>query len=232
MEVTKEFIASVYDLVYPEGVLDWVEGETTLEGVETAREEIGELGVLLKKFTLAVDAAKQVRHARVLQQRLGTYNGEAKLETFLRTYRRLLEARRERVRASQRGWWWDRIGAVPNVSVDNDGVWGSKRQYMYGWVTSRFLEASGITLEPFLCMALNPTGGICGAGNGSLYRGSVESALIVHSCVHDASGYLYRYHGLGRGYNYLGTWFALPSGWAMSCQVMGIYRCWRESGGT
>ena len=76
-----------------------------------------------------------------------------------------------------------------------------------------------------MCCALNPTGGICGAGNSSLYQGTVNSSLIVHSCLHDASGYCKCYHGIGKGYNYLGTIFALPTKSPMSCQIMGILTC-------
>ena len=102
----------------------------------------------------------------------------------------------------------------------------SKRQYLYGYVCSYLLKSNDINIEPFMCIALNPTGGICGSGNQSLYRGKIQSPLIVHSCVHDASGYCYTYHKLGKGYNYLGTYFAFPTRFPMSCQLMGIFRCW------
>jgi len=216
--ITSLFIQGLYRLEYPVCCSDW---HTPIE-----REELGGYGILLKKFSLAVEEGKQLRHAFGLNEYLGNTYTEEEVEGSLRTYNRYREERKARIRDSQSNWF-QKLGSVPGVSVDNDDVWGSKRQYLYGYVCSEIMRQNNTNMIPYMCSALNPTGGICGAGNKSLYSGTIDSPVIMHSCIHDASGYCYTYHELGRGYNYLGTYFALPSRYPMSCQMMGIYRCWR-----
>lgn len=190
--------------------------------------EINTFGIMLKKFSLTVnDRQKQLRHALRINELLGANYTQEELEESLDEYLRLLVERRQKIRKTSSSWFY-KLLPVPSVSTDNDGVWGSKRQYLCGIVTSHILKHDTKTTKkilPFMCVALNPTGGICGAGNQSLYKGSVYSSLIVHSCLHDASGYCYNYHGTGHGYNYLNTWFALPTKFAISCQVVGICKC-------
>ena len=91
---------------------------------------------------------------------------------------------------------------------------------------SKIFKENNINLPPFMCCALNPTGGICGPGNLSLYNGKIDSPIIIHSCIHDTSGYCYIYHNIGNGYNYLNTYFALPKYFINSCQIMGILTCY------
>jgi hypothetical protein len=55
---------------------------------------------------------------------------------------------------------------------------------------------------------LSPTGGIAGSGNkevsGLLYAvGGGKDVVITHGIVHDAAGYLFIYHGIGPGYQYV-----------------------------
>ena len=186
------------------------------------------MGILLKKFSLvANDFDKQVKHASDIQTVLGNRVDNKRLLEQISTYNRLKNERKQLIQESQNSWF-SKINGVQGVSVDNDEVWGSKRQYLYGRACQKILRENGIDLEVFMCIALNPTGGICGAGNQSLYRGTVTSPIIIHSCIHDASGYCYSYHKLGKGYNYIGTYFALPTRFAMSCQLMGIYYCYRS----
>merc|ERR1712227_78677 len=157
-----------------------------------------------------------------INEMLGNQYNEERLRDMVSTYNELKSERKNIVRTSSTTSFICPLTPVPNLSSDNDEVWGSKRQYLYGYVCSEILKSKkNVDIAPFLCTALNPTGGICGPGNQSLYKGSVTDPLIVHSCIHDASGYCYNYHKTGLGYNYLNTFFALPTSMPMSCQFMG-----------
>jgi hypothetical protein len=73
----------------------------------------------------------------------------------------------------------------------------SSSQLRYGLLVG---EALGI--DPIFGALLNPTGGLVGPGN--LAVDLEDSAAGLHGAVHDAAGYLFVYHGIGPGYNYLG----------------------------
>ncbi|MER2599632.1 MAG: WXG100 family type VII secretion target [Caldilineales bacterium] len=79
----------------------------------------------------------------------------------------------------------------------HDDFMGSTTQLRYGQVVG---DALGI--DPVFGALLNPTGGLVGPGNAAVDLG--DSALGYHGVVHDAAGYLYNYHNMGPGYNYLG----------------------------
>jgi len=71
---------------------------------------------------------------------------------------------------------------------------------------------------------LQPTGGIVGAGNQCLMESDTAQPIVIHAVIHDAFGYLYNYHGVGPGYNYLGTYFTVsPTSSPMACQYAGIW---------
>ena len=171
-----------------------------------------------------MDKEKQLKHALAINQMIGNVYTEEDVELSLNEYLKLLNQRRETLKQSQ-GHWYGSLSVVPGMSMDNDHIWGSKRQYLYGSIVSEIFGDKDIKIVPFMCVALNPTGGICGSGNNVLYNGSLDSVLTIHSCIHDASGYCYTYHGIGHGYNYLNTWLALPTGFALSCQLMGLLWC-------
>ena len=90
------------------------------------------------------------------------------------------------------------IDGIPAVNQTmHDKFMGSTSQLRYGKVVG---DALGI--DPVFGALLNPTGGLVGPGNAALDLG--DSALGYHGVVHDAAGYLYNYHNMGPGYNYLG----------------------------
>jgi len=64
------------------------------------------------------------------------------------------------------------------------------------------LVGDALGLDPVFGALLNPTGGLVGPGNTALDLG--DRAVSYHGAVHDAAGYLYNYHNMGPGYNYLG----------------------------
>lgn len=76
---------------------------------------------------------------------------------------------------------------------------GSTASLRYGKVVG---DVFGI--DPVFGALLNPTGGMVGAGN-TAYNPGDDSPVGYHGIVHDAAGYLYNYHNLGPGYNYLGS---------------------------
>lgn len=109
-------------------------------------------------------------------------------------YERYLELRSEA----------ERIGAAKGheaISAVNqffhDRFMGSATQLRYGQVVG---EALGV--DPVFGALLNPSGGLVGPGNAAIDLG--QSALGYHGVVHDAAGYLFNYHSIGPGYDYLG----------------------------
>ncbi len=97
----------------------------------------------------------------------------------------------------------ERIGAakgheaIPGVNqFFHDRFMGSTTQLRYGKVVG---DALGI--DPVFGALLNPSGGLVGPGNVAMDLG--DSALGYHGVVHDAAGYLFNYHNLGPGYDYL-----------------------------
>ncbi len=103
-----------------------------------------------------------------------------------------LRAEAERIRIAKG------MDPVPDVSqFFHDRFMGSTTQLRYGKVVG---DALG--LDPVFGAMLNPTGGLVGSGNAAVDLG--DSALGYHGVMHDAAGYLYNYHNLGPGYNYLG----------------------------
>lgn len=74
---------------------------------------------------------------------------------------------------------------------------GSTSQLRSGQVVG---DALG--MDPVFGALLNPTGGLVGPGNAAVDGN--DSAIGYHGAVHDAGGYLYNYHDMGPGYDYLG----------------------------
>lgn len=94
-------------------------------------------------------------------------------------------------------------GQQPVDSLDLEGFMshgdfmGRTAQLRYGKVVGDVLG-----IDPVFGALLNPTGGLVGPGNAALDLG--DRAVSYHGAVHDAAGYLYNYHDIGPGYNYLG----------------------------
>jgi hypothetical protein len=76
------------------------------------------------------------------------------------------------------------------------GFMGTHDQLRYGQVVG---DTFGI--DPVFGALLNPTGGLVGPGNFALPLG--EGALGYHGTFHDAAGYMYNFHDIGPGYDYL-----------------------------
>lgn len=109
-------------------------------------------------------------------------------------YQRFQEMQAEAARnAAAKG-----LESSPAVNQDwHDNFMGSTTQLRYGKVVG---DALG--LDPVFGAMLNPTGGLVGPGNAAVDLG--ENPVGYHGVFHDAAGYLYNYHDMGPGYNYLG----------------------------
>ncbi|XP_066930228.1 uncharacterized protein [Clytia hemisphaerica] len=85
--------------------------------------------------------------------------------------------------------------------------WGTRQQLLAGKVICDWLsEDDQPSMDPIYGVLLNPTAGRVGPGDSGfvhslLYDNSGEWAH--HSAVHDAFGYLFTFHQLGPGYNYM-----------------------------
>jgi len=218
-----DFIKSLYNFAFPKCCDDWCNSDSD--------NKTNEYGMLLKSFTAMSDINEQINYAKKINDKLETKYEETQIKTMINTYNKLKKERKQAIEDSitccNFCMWFGALTPVPTLSLDNDEVWGSKRQYLYGKVCSDILAENKIELAPFMCSALNPTGGIAGAENQAIYKGNVTDFINIHSCMHDASGYCYNYHKIGKGYNYLDSWFALPRSSPMSCQIAGLWKCWR-----
>ena len=115
-------------------------------------------------------------------------------------------------------------GIDPPEAVDDffhGDFMGTTAQLRYGQVVG---DAFGI--DPVFGAMLNPTGGMVGPGNWAVNPGD-DDALGYHGIVHDAAGYLYNFHDLGPGYNYLGEESHRDPGNPLVGQQSGV-RYWNE----
>lgn len=118
--------------------------------------------------------------------------------------------------------------AVPTLNNARWNHWGSLKQFIFGRVVVDALNVHfGLKLHPIWGCLLSPTGGISGPGNVELISKSWNSPVSLHTCVHDASGYLYKYHSLGPGYNYLHKFSLFPTGSPLCCEYSGL-RYWKK----
>ncbi len=90
-------------------------------------------------------------------------------------------------------------GNYPDIDLGKHGNFlGTTVSLRYGKIVG---DVFGI--DPVFGALLNPTGGLVGPGSDS-YQPSPNDAIGYHGTFHDAGGYLYNYHGIGPGYDYLG----------------------------
>lgn len=115
----------------------------------------------------------------------------AQVQADWRTYQAAL-AQQERLAATKS------LEEVPRIKTRlHPDFMGSTSQLRSGQVVG---DALG--MDPVFGALLNPTGGLVGPGNAA-FDGN-DSAIGYHGAVHDAGGYLYNYHDMGPGYDYLG----------------------------
>lgn len=102
-----------------------------------------------------------------------------------------------------------RVETWKDFELRHDGLWGCKAQFAFGKCLVRMLKDEGLTrrrVHPFWGVLIFPQGGTTGVGHGDLrlVEWSTRRAIVVHTCVQDAYGYIFKYHGKGPGYSYFG----------------------------
>ena len=100
------------------------------------------------------------------------------------------------------------------------GFMGSITQLRYGGIVG---DAFGV--DPVFGALLNPSGGRVGPENESLDLN--DYAVGYHGIVHDSAGYLYNYHKVGPGYDYLHQDQPRDTSHPFTGQHTGI-KWWRE----
>ena len=97
------------------------------------------------------------------------------------------------------------MSGVHDIELTNEATCqfrASKEHLIFGKIVG---DALG--LNPALGALLSPTGGIVGVRNSNYLVRSLNlfPSIRKNAIVHDAAGYLRRYHGVGPGYRYLDT---------------------------
>lgn len=195
---------------------------------DSAKDIRGNLGFLMKQL-------KESQHNHeVVDKLLVELHKEMELPYDLKefkneymNYLRLLANRADLIESKQGCWF--KLSDVETLNKSKWNMWGSYKQFMFGkCVVDTLNKEHNYNLHPMWGCLLNPTGGIVGAGNQELISKCWNSYISMHACVHDSGGYLYNYHGLGPGYNYLNTWITFfPSSSPMACQFSGL-RFWKK----
>jgi len=202
----------------------------SIKGAHDSSYELrGDLGLYMKRLKDSEHGDEEVDI--ILKQLHSTLELETSFADFKNQYGKyllLLSNREDRIDASQNNWWY-KLDDVPNLKSSKWNFWGSIKQLHCGKLISDSInEKYSYNLHPIWGSLLNPTGGIVGAGNNELINMRWNSFISLHGCVHDACGYLFNYHNIGCGYNYLNTyWTLFPKSSPMSCQFAGIW-FWEE----
>jgi len=194
------------------------------EGAHDSSCEIrGELGTQMKKlFYMSLDCQglddclDRIRRVRQSPLSLDDWKEQYKKYLLLMAQRQEFIERKNRTRR----WYQSGLENIEPLNEHNWNIWGSIRQIKFGRVVIETLEYD---LDPIFGALLSPTGGIVGAGNNALYDGEHDDGVVLHGIVHDAGGYLYNYHKIGPGYNYLRTrWTLFSTANPLSTQAAGI----------
>ena len=204
-------------------------------GIHDSKSEIrGELGYLMKQLKESDHNDKKVDN--ILHEIYDILNLDYSFEKFYKQYMiylRLIADRQDTIDMSKKRRNFccikKKLSKVPLLNRSKWNMWGSYKQFIFGkCVVDVLNDEYSYNLHPIWGCLLSPTGGIVGAGNKEIISSKWNSFISLHGCVHDASGYLYSYHGLGLGYNYLNTYKTLfPTSSPFSCQYAGL-RFWRS----
>jgi hypothetical protein len=106
------------------------------------------------------------------------------------------------------------IKYIPELAYDSL-YWGCDIQLKAGAVITSTLN-NRFEMDPVFGALLYPA---C----GYTCDGSVDDAMVLHRICHSAGGYLYNYHGVGPGYNYLKTiWTCFSTNKQLSGNITGL----------
>jgi len=177
---------------------------------------------LPKNFHQYPEAVKDLRKYIFLQNRQAT---TTEFVQIVQQYVDVVQTREKSVKDDKKKF---AEIAEFDLTEKNEGVWGSFRQWAFGELISSLLTHFKVTnnLHPAFAAMLVPCGGIAGPGNMSFFTGSMHKSITIHGIVHDAFGYVGRFHNVGPGYNYIGSNSLLSRFLSnynpLSCQIEGI----------
>ena len=171
-------------------------------------------------------------HNDILEEIYNILKLDYSFETFYKEYMiylRLIINRENRIERTKNKRCCKKLSQIPTLDRSKWNMWGSYKQFIFGkCVVDAFNEKYCYKLHPIWGCLLSPVGGIIGSGNYEIISKEWNTYISLHSCVHDASGYLYNYHGIGYGYNYLETWLTFfRTSSPLSCQFAGL-RFWHK----
>ncbi|ROH83497.1 hypothetical protein ED236_12270, partial [Pseudomethylobacillus aquaticus] len=112
-----------------------------------------------------------------------------------------------------------RLDAIAKLKPKQADFMGSTWQLRFGKVVGDYWG-----IDPVFGAMLNPTGGLVGPGENALDPRSiyVPASAGYHGAYHDAMGYLFNYHEVGPGYNYLRSSIELPTKSPLAGQITGV----------
>ena len=185
----------------------------------------GKLGITMMKLKRSDHGDENIN--KLLKDLHSILKISYSIEIFLTEYDKyllLLSNKQKRISKSQLYMFWNRLNDTPTLSDKNWNMWGSYQQFISGkCVIDAINSYYDYILHPVWGCLLNPTGGIPGEGNKQIVLNPWDNYITLHSCIHDAAGYLYNYHNIGPGYNYLGSWKTLfPTSSPYSGQFSGL----------
>ena len=111
--------------------------------------------------------------------------------------------------------------------------WGSIKQFKCGkCIIDAININNNFNIHYIWGCLLYPSGGLSGTDNNEVLDFNWKHPISLHSIIHDASGYIYKYHNIGNsGYNYLNTcWTLYPKTHPLCCQYYGINWWTKQTG--
>jgi hypothetical protein len=113
------------------------------------------------------------------------------------------------------------LDPVSDIDKKYDDYWGSDEQLKFGCIVISSLDDMR-DMDPVFGSLLYPIGGFSKILLNKKEKYGAES-VILHNITHDAAGYLYRYHAVGPGYNYIRSSFTcFPTSSPKSNNMVGL----------
>lgn len=175
---------------------------------DSRSEHRGELGFLMEQFSRGNGKKYLKRLARLLGERKKAFKKQYMI------YLELLERQQVKKCCSN---------GVDKLCLFQWNYWGSIKQLNFGrCVIDALNKVYKTNLSAVWGSLLSPTGGLAGPGSLELISEDWNSPISLHTCVHDAGGYLLKYHGIGSGYNYLDIISVFPRTNFLCCEIYGL----------
>jgi len=168
----------------------------------------GELGFLMEQIYKGHEELYLTRLANLLGI------GERAFKKQYKIYLELLERQQAKGCCSK---------GVDKLRLFQWNYWGSIKQLNFGrCIVDALNKIHKTNLSAVWGSLLSPTGGLTGPGSLELISDDWNSPISLHACVHDAAGYLLKFHGVGPGYNYLDVISLFPRSSPLCCEIYGL----------